>query len=156
MCCGECYTERIADVGPRPGKIKHNVSFYTVPWKIHRFTHLSWDWGRCLTTRPYSLRSIVLILYVVVALFVYFFHTCPLPSFLTLVFSHVLTLSVWKAASLAGVCVTESWKESSWYSLCIDDTSHSIIQKFNQSSLAGCCSAGTFSGSLEDWAEQKS
>jgi len=48
MCCNKRYTVSVADVGPRPRKIKQNASLYTVTWKIHRFTHLSWDWGRCL------------------------------------------------------------------------------------------------------------
>lgn len=32
----------------------------------------------------------------------------------------------------------------------VNDTSHSIVEKFNQSSLASYYSAGTFSGSLKE------
>lgn len=56
MCYSKRYRESVADVGLRPRKIKCNVE------KIQHFTHLPWDWGRCLTTRPDSLCSLLLIL----------------------------------------------------------------------------------------------
>lgn len=114
MCCNKHYTESVADVGLRPGKIKHNSSFYTVTWKIQRFTHMSWDWGRCLITRPHSSCSVILILCYccIIRLFIWWAvnYSGHLPSSQRLVFPLFLCINLINTKSSILIWHLWNWK----------------------------------------------